>query len=100
MTNPNNKPKLNPDKRKDYTLSDLMRAFEKAGIPHDRSWYYRQEEKGNLVIPRSPTDYKKVMGIRPIGFVRQLTKKQIEDIVKAFSPGGSGFYDYRKHENS
>lgn len=82
--------------RHDYTIMDLVKAFKAAGYSHARSWIYRQEEKGNLVFMKSPTEYKKAQGDRKIGFVRQMTSQQMKDIVIAFMPGGSGYYDYRK----
>ena len=84
------------EERKDKKMNDLLQAFEDAGYPKSRSWIYRQENKGNLILPRSTTDYKKAQGTREKGFVREMTPEQIQAIVKEFIPGGKGFYDYRK----
>lgn len=80
--------------KKDYNTGVLVEAFEVAGYPKSDSWIFRQENKGNLVMPRSTTNYKKVNG--KIGFVRELSPKMIRKIVKEFTPGGSGYYDYTK----
>ena len=87
------------DKRNDYRINDLLQAFKDAGYKKSRSWVYRQEEKGNLNVPKSPTEYKKSQGTRPIGFVRLMSRKMIDNIVKEFTPGGNGYYDYTKDQN-
>ena len=79
-----------------YTLKDLLAAFREAGYPVSHMWIYRQEQKGNLILPRSTTNFKKAQGRRTLGFLRIFTKTQIEAIVKAFLPGGNGYYNYRK----
>ena len=78
------------------TLKHLLLAFKDVGFPKSRSWIYRHESKGNLILPRSVTDFKKALGTRRLGPVRELTAQQVRDIVHAFLPGGTGFYDYRK----
>ena len=79
-----------------YTIKDLVAAFSQAGLIVSRSWIYRQEEKGNLIIPSSTTDFKKAQGTRKSGATRLLTENSIKSILKAFLPGGTGFYDYHK----
>lgn len=70
------------------------------------SWVRRQEEKGNLIIPRSTTNFKMAQGSRRPGAVRYMTSKQIINIVKAFLPEGTilpngegatgkGYYNYK-----
>ena len=57
----------------------------------------RQESKGNLKFPKSSTDFKGLGGYffgKKRGAVRYMTEKEISAIVKAFLPGGSGFYNY------
>ena len=44
------------------------------------------ENDGRLIIPRDTVTGKR----------RLVTEKQIEDIIKAFTPGNSGVYDYRE----
>jgi len=83
---------LNPNKY-DYHTGTLVKAFEAAGHPKSDSWLFRQENKGNLIMPRSTTNYKKLNG--KIGFVRELSPKMIKDIVEAFLPGGKGYYSYK-----
>ena len=78
------------------TLKHLLIAFKESGYPKSRTWIYRHEAKGNLIMPRSTTDFKKAQGSRKLSAVRELTEQQIHDIVSSFLPGGSGFYDYRK----
>lgn len=81
----------------EYTkkFKDLLQAFKNANYPVSHMWIRRQEEKGNLILPRSTTDFKGIPGKRK-GAVRKFTQRQIEQIVQAFLPGGTGFYDYRK----
>lgn len=81
---------------KGLTVKHLLKAFEDSGHPKSYMWILRQEAKGNLILPRSTTNFRKPQGIRKIGFVREFTQQQIEDCIKAFLPGGRGFYDYRK----
>lgn len=83
------------DSNKYYTIEHLIEAFNKAGLSVSRWWIYKQEAKGNLKLPRSTTNFKKALGTRKIGFVRLVTKDQIDKIVKAFLPGGSGYYNYK-----
>jgi hypothetical protein len=83
------------DKNKaDYNTGKLVEAFQVAGHPKSDSWIFRQENKGNLKLPRSTTNYKKVNG--KVGFVRELSPMMIKNIVLAFIPGGKGFYDYQE----
>lgn len=77
-------------------MADLLQAFQHKGYAKSQGWVYRQEAKGNLIVMRSTTDFKRPQGTRPKGAVRIFTQEQIEKIVNAFVPGGSGFYDYRK----
>lgn len=84
------------EEMKNLTIKDLLAAFKQVGYPKSRSWFYREELKGNLVVPRSTTNYKKAQGDRKIGFVREMTETQVKNIIQAFLPGGVGFYDYRK----
>ena len=81
---------------KRYTIKDLLNAFKEAGYPVSKSLIIRQEQKGNLIIPHSVSNFKKTRGNRAIGSIRELSMTQIQKIVKEFSPGGSGFYDYTK----
>lgn len=78
------------------TIKDLLKAFEESGYPKSESWIKRQENKGNLILPKSLTDFRKPRGIYKIGFVTEFhSKKQLKEIVKEFSPGGSGFWSYK-----
>ena len=81
---------------KRYTIKDLLMAFKEAGYPVSKSWIIRQEQKGNLIVPKSVSNFKKTQGTRRSGAIREMSMTQILEIVQAFSPGGSGFYDYRK----
>lgn len=93
---------------KKLTIRHLIQAFEDCGMSISASWVRRQEEKGNLIIPRSTTNFKMAQGIRRPGSVRYMSSKQIIDIVKAFLPegtklpngtmaNGKGYYNY-KHD--
>lgn len=79
-----------------YTIKHLLKEFERQGLKVSRSWLYRQEEKGNLVMQRSTTNFKKAQGKRKIGAVRILTDLDIKGIIKAFLPNGKGFYSCNK----
>jgi hypothetical protein len=84
---------------KRYTMKDLRKAFEEAGYPVADRWIRRQIEKGNLVLPRSTTHFASVhlkSGYRKQGAVYQLSMEQIQDVVKAFLPGGTGYYNYQE----
>ena len=85
-----------PEEYKRYTMRDLLKAFQEAGYPVSYMYLKRLEYKGNLILPKSTTNFKKAAGNRPSGAVREMTKKQIDEVVKAFLPGGIGYYDYRK----
>ena len=75
-----------------YTISYLVAALNKAGLNVTQWWVYEQEQKGNLKLPRSTTNFKKVAGIKKIGAVRLVNQQQIKEIIKAFVPGGRGFW--------
>ena len=63
--------------------SYLWTALDEAGVVafnYAARWIRRQEKKGKFVYPREPDSQRK------------FTNEQIEDIVKAFSPGGSGYW--------
>lgn len=80
-----------------YTMKHLRKAFAEAGFPVADSWIRRQISKGNLILPRSTTHFAKFHikdDSRKAGAVYQLTKEQINETVKAFLPGGSGYYNY------
>lgn len=91
---------------KKLTVKYLISAFAESGMPVSQAWIYRQEEKGNLVLPRSTTNFKKARGNRRTGSVRYMTRRQINDILKAFLPvgmplangeyaEGTGYYNYK-----
>lgn len=75
-----------------YTIKDLLTEFEKNGLKISRSWIYRQEQKGNLILNRSTTNFKKAKGNRKIGAVRLLSEIDLKEIIKAFLPNGRGYY--------
>lgn len=92
---------------KPLTIRYLIKAFKEAGLPVSESWIRRQEEKGNLIIPRSTTDFKIAQGARQPGAVRYMTETQIKGILRAFLPKGiklpdgtvaigNGYYNYMK----
>lgn len=89
------------------TISDLVRAFQAAHYPVSPSWIRRQEEKGNLILPKSTTNFKMAQGARRSGAVRQMTQSQIDAIIEAFVPEGlklpngklakgTGYFNYKK----
>ena len=89
--------KLDPNKY--YTIRYLMETFAKVGMPRSEHWIRIQEAKGNLKLPRSTTDIKKPKGFlsdSKMGAVRLITGKQIGAIVKAFLPGGIGYWSFEE----
>lgn len=49
-------------------------------------WLYRLEKEGRLECPKSAVDNR----------TRLFTDEQINEIVDAFKPGGTGFWSYKK----
>lgn len=90
------------------TIGALAEAFRLERYPISQSWIRRQEQKGNLILPRSTTNFKRVtVGLRKSGAVRLLNDEQIHDILVAFLPKGwklndgstaegTGYYNYLK----
>lgn len=94
---------------KNKTIRHLIAAFKEAGMSVSPSWIRRQEDKGNLVLPRSTTNFKMAQGARRVGAVRQFSQSQINSIIKAFLPKGTqlpsgevatgtGYYNYQKEQ--
>lgn len=92
---------------KKLTIRHLIQAFAQSGVTVSQSWIRRQEDKGNLLLPRSTTNFKMAQGARRPGAVRYMTRSQIIDVLKAFLPEGtklpngeiaegSGYYNYKK----
>jgi len=77
-----------------YRISDLRNMFSVKGMPVSQAWIYRQERRGNLRLPKSTTNIKFANGERK-GAVRVMTRGQMEEIVKAFLPGGSGKWFFK-----
>lgn len=69
-----------------YSATDLLKFMKQYGLPYSREWLYYNEKKGRLISPRLPQGRKD----------RAYTIKQMEDIVKAFSPGGEGYWKYNE----
>lgn len=89
------------------TIGALKKAFAEYGKHISNSWIRRQEEKGNLLLPRSSTNFKRAQGFRKPGAVREITNQQIEDILLSFLPKGTklkngksatglGYFNYLK----
>jgi hypothetical protein len=64
-----------------YTKEVLVKALKEAGLSCSYQWILKMEKLGRLTCPRSP-----------VSGWRQFTQEQIDEIVKAFSPRGSGKY--------
>lgn len=95
---------------KKYKIGVLVKAFSEAGYPISPSWIRRQEDKGNLFLPKSPTNFKMAQGARRPGAVREMSMKQIIGVLMAFLPEGTtlptgdiatgkGYYNYKNDEN-
>jgi hypothetical protein len=67
-----------------YSTSELLEFMGTHGLPKSRMWIRHNEKMGRLKCPRVPNGRKD----------RAFTQEQMEDIVKAFSPGGPGRYIY------
>ena len=61
-------------------VKQLLSAMKDSGLPSSSMWLRWNEEKGKLKSPRLPNGRGD----------RVYTKKQIVEIVQAFSPGGEG----------
>lgn len=94
---------------KNKTIRHLIEYFKAEGMTVSPSWIRRQEDKGNLILPRSTTNFKMAQGARRPGAVRQMSASQILAIVKAFLPKGTklrngeiatgrGYYNYQKED--
>lgn len=73
-----------------HSIGALQKRLKEAGLPHTKKTIYEWESQGRLVSPRSPTNMKNING--KIAYLRQYSDEQIEEIIKAFSPGGTGFW--------
>jgi hypothetical protein len=69
-----------------YSSTQLLDYMGKHGLPKSRQWLYHNEERGKLVCPRRPHKRKD----------RAFTLVQMEEIVKAFSPGGPGYWRHNE----
>lgn len=94
---------------KKLTIRHLVDAFAEVGFPVSPSWIRRQEDKGNLILPRSTTNFKMAQGASRIGAVRYMTNAQVLGVLKAFLPEGTkmpngdlatgkGYYNYKQEE--
>lgn len=91
------------------TIGDLIEAFTQCGYKVSPSWVRRQEDRGNLFLPKSTTNFKMAQGARQKGAVREMSRVIINDVLKAFLPEGTvlpngevatgnGYYNYKKQE--
>jgi len=63
-----------------YSKRHLLSAMREAGLPCSEMWLLYNEAKGNLKSPRRPNSRRD----------RAYTKEQINQIIEAFSPNGTG----------
>lgn len=63
-----------------YSKIELLNTLERAGLPCSTMWLRKAEEAGILISPRLPHARGD----------RAYTQDQINEIVRAFSPGGKG----------
>lgn len=68
---------------RDKTIGALYEAFKKRGRKHDLKWVLYQERGGLLRCPRIPHNNWRVF-----------SEKEIDEIVRAFSDGGKGYWHY------
>lgn len=69
-----------------YTVSTLLEAMKGAGLWSSKEQILSLEKQGKLTLPRSPNVRKD----------RMVNESMIIGIMKAFSPGGKGYYHYTK----
>ena len=65
-----------------YLLNHLYKRQRALGLSSGKMWIFRQERSGRLIIRKDPKGW------------RVVTEKDIEGILKAFSPGGRGYYSW------
>lgn len=93
---------------KNLKIGALIEAFAQAGYPKSPSWIRRQEDKGNLFLPKSTTNFKMAQGARKPGAVREMSQDHIYGVLKAFLPEGTnlpngetatgkGYYNYMEN---
>ncbi len=71
-----------------YLKNKLIEALAQTGITTKSvgyRWILQREKEGRLKLPRSP-----------ISNYRMMTEKQINEVIKEFSPGGDGKWIYTK----
>ena len=56
--------------------------MKERGLSSGKLWVLRSERRGKLKLPKDPRGWRKV------------TQREIESIVRAFSPGGKGFWSW------
>lgn len=71
-----------------YSIEHLQEALKEVGLPHNKKTLLRWEAEGKLVSPKSTTNSKKINGVAYP--VRMYSEDQIAEIVRAFSPAGTG----------
>jgi hypothetical protein len=69
-------------------MQHLQQVLKDAGLPHNKKTLLKWEAEGRLVSPRSSTNTKIIRGISHS--VRMYSEDQINEIVRAFSPAGTG----------
>ena len=67
-----------------YSSNELLHFMGTYGLPKSREWLYYNEKNRKIVCPRLPQGRKD----------RAFTQTQMEEIVKAFSPNGKGYWRY------
>lgn len=75
-------------KTKFYTKEELLKHMEEAGLPHSYRWMLKMERLGKLVCPRTPSSNW-----------RQFNEHQMKGILKAFAPGGKGYWKVNEEIN-
>ena len=64
-----------------YNFKGLQQRLEEAGLHHSRKWLYKQVNLSFFKPARNPASGR-----------WQFTEEQIEDIIQAFGPLGSGHW--------
>jgi len=68
------------------TMKNLLRAMKEAGLPSSRATAKRWMQQGKLTPARRPNNWC------------VFTDQDIQEIIKAFSPGGRGEWHYERIE--
>jgi hypothetical protein len=62
-----------------FPVSELYKAMKPLGLATGKCWVIRHEKRGDLKLRRTPSSN-----------LKKVTEKDIFEIIRAYSPGGTG----------